>query len=164
MNSEIFENINGILPKAHNGFLADNWMWIVPVIMILVLLLGTILARTKKVKELSPYERSLLKLNAAKLEEDSKNYASLVSDAIREYISAIFDIPAPERTTQEFLIIATQNVNFQKEQKEKIESILTLADMAKFAATQFGQEQKNMMFDLAQDFIDSDNLKRISKK
>lgn len=164
MNSDIFEDINSILPKVEPSFLSQNWTWIVPLAMLLTLLLGALLAKLKKSKKLSPYEISKLRLATARLENDDKIYAELVSGALREYISEIFAIPAPERTTEEFLTLASSNSDIAESDRKTIEQILNISDMAKFAGAQFSAENRDLMMKLAEEFIESDNQKRISKK
>lgn len=64
-----------------------------------------------------------------------KEYYIKVSDTIREYIENRYSIHALEQTTDE-LIISLKRVRVNATNRAKIERILSLADLAKFAKTQ----------------------------
>ncbi|MBO6101657.1 MAG: hypothetical protein J6P03_00185 [Opitutales bacterium] len=164
MKSEIFEEIGGILPKAEPGFLAQNWGWIVPIIIISALALGAAAAKFCRRKKPSAYEIALLRLKSAKGEPDGKRYASSVSSAVRDYISEMFSIPAPERTTEEFLALAASSESLDSSDRENIGRLLELADAAKFAGKGIDEKTRQDMQKLAADFIENDNLKRNPKK
>ena len=51
--------------------------------------------------------------NSADLDE--KEYASQISFAVRAYIEGQHSIPAPVKTTQEFLKIAAKSIVFDKQ-------------------------------------------------
>ena len=57
----------------------------------------------------------------------------MVSDIIRIYIEAIYELPATESTTKEFLIKLQNSANLNDEVKQILSNFLKEADMVKFA-------------------------------
>lgn len=162
--NEIFPDINSISGKIEPSFFEANWWWIVILLLLGAFILGLIVNKINSRPAPTPFEIATLRLNACKAQPDDKIYASNLSSAIRNYISALFDIPAPERTTEEFLILASTSDKLQESDRRKIAEILILSDKAKFAAAQFGKGERQAMMTLATDFINEDNEKRKSKK
>lgn len=127
----------------------------------LVLLLIAILHRRKKTPP-CPYEiaqRRLLASESIFEEHGVKKYAEEVSQLVRDYIEARHGIPAPERTTEEFLAIAASSEIFDALQSERLSQVLKLADMAKFAALAFNEAERKTLLKNAGDFVECDNLK-----
>lgn len=162
--SEVFENLSPIADKIEPSFFEANWWWIVLILLVAAFVLGIVVSKLNSRPAPSAFEIAKLRLNACKNESDDKQYAALLSNAVRDYISAMFAIPAPEQTTEEFLESAAKSEKLSAEFSEKIEAILKLADLAKFAGAQFDTSQREKMFALALDFIESDNALRTTKK
>ena len=128
--------------------------------MVAVVLL---LLRKRHVKPKTPYEVAKLRFeNAPKIYGDfgPKAYAEEVSQIVRDYIDAVYQIPAPERTTEEFLAIAGQSEHFDGEAKADLEKILKLADIAKFARHAFSETEKDQILQSAEKFVEADEQKR----
>ena len=68
-------------------------------------------------------------------------------------------MPAPERTTEEFLKIASNSENLDEDSKKQIAELLTLADLAKVAGAEFGSEGRAKMSILALNFVESQDAK-----
>lgn len=120
------------------------------------------LARRGRAKIRPPYETAMdrfqtLKAIGAKI--SAKEYAQEVSQIVRDYIEAVHNIPAPERTTEEFLQIAAACDVFDAEAKESLAKILTLADIAKFARHAFSDAERAEIFEVSAAFVSGDNLK-----
>ena len=75
------------------------------------------------------------------------------------YIEARHSIPAPVKTTQEFLKIASESAAFDRVQRETLAGILNSSDMAKFARDSFSGERRAELAALARRFLDSDKLR-----
>lgn len=125
------------------------------------------LARRRRAKIRPPYETAMdrfatLQNIGAKI--SAKEYAQEVSQIVRDYIEAVHNIPAPERTTEEFLQIAAACDVFDAGAKESLAKILTLADIAKFARHAFSDAERAEIFGVSAAFVDDDNLKNKNRK
>ncbi len=75
-------------------------------------------------------------------EEKVKEYYSSISDAIRLYIEERFNVNALESTTDEIMLAFRSQV-VDKDSKEKLQQLLMLSDLVKFAK-QFPIEQEHL--------------------
>jgi hypothetical protein len=64
-------------------------------------------------------------------------------------------MPAPERTTEEFLQVATNHVWLQGELTTLLRRFLEFCDLAKFAGQQFGAEERAQLLNAAREFIET---------
>ena len=128
--------------------------------------LAALLFRRKKPKPRTPYETAKLRFEtvAAIAEKiNAKNFAEEVSQTVRNYIDGVYNIPAPERTTEEFLDIAKNSEHFDSAAKEALGEILKLADKAKFAMHAFDASEKARLLDASRSFVEADNIKNSQK-
>jgi len=162
-NSDIlFPEISEPFGKLRPPFWETYWPYIA-VFCAIMAIAALFIFRRKKSPPLSAYELAMLTLSNAKnmdASESDKKYAMRVSDAVRQYIEALYNIPAPERTTQEFLQIASADGAFAPEEQETLKRILDLADMSKFAAHSFLAAEREEILRLAEAFIEADNNRR----
>jgi ribosome-associated translation inhibitor RaiA len=100
--------------------------------------------------------RKLKDTEDAKLwqQEKVKQYYIEVSDALREYIEKRFSINALEQTTDE-LMTSLKKSKVNANNRAKIERILLLADLAKFAKTQPIASENTESMLLAVDFVEA---------
>ena len=159
--SGIFDDIPEIINKIEPTLIERNWIFLAGTLFALAAISVFLILRKKSVKQLTPYELANIRLNFAKNIAESKNYAAALSLLVRDYIGAVFKIPAPERTTEEFLRIAKESAKLSEDARKKIETLLTLSDMAKFARLDFDAHRREEMFGLARSFIEDDNAKRL---
>ena len=127
---------------------------------------AALLFRRKKTKPKTPYENAKLRFEtvAAIAERlNAKNFAEEVSQTVRDYIDGVYRIPAPERTTEEFLDIARNSEHFDSAAKAALEKILKLADRAKFAMHAFDASEKAQLLGASRDFVETDNIKNSQK-
>ena len=164
MNGGVFDSIPEIFTKVEPGFMERNWWWIAALIFAAAAVGAFLALRKKSARELSPFELAQMRLDAAWGMADSKAYASAASSAVRDYISAVFGIPAPERTTEEFLKLAAGSEKLPDEAREKVAEILRHSDMAKFARQDFDTNARENMMSLARAFIAEDNARREGEK
>ena len=83
-----------------------------------------------------------------------KEFYELISNILRHYIEHRFNLRAPERTTEEFLIeLATTEV-LPAADKEDLGEFLKHCDLVKFAKYNPAAEQIQKTFDLVKDFIE----------
>lgn len=154
-------------PPLSADFWEEHFFIILISTLAALLLVGFIILRPRKRHIPSPYEiaRERLALAGKIFEEfGEKKYAEEVSQLVRDYIEAKHKLPAPERTTEEFLSMLAHSENFDEAQKEKLSQILKLADMAKFAAHAFNESERAAILKNADEFIESDNAKLLENE
>ncbi|RFS22483.1 hypothetical protein DVR12_11810 [Chitinophaga silvatica] len=123
----------------------DYWMYIAIGAGIVLLGLGIWLYFSKrkkpmpeeKVPTISPYEVAVHNLKALKDEKvwqqgDIKQYYTRLTDILRTYFEHEFGIAALEQTSEE-LLANIKPVTKLNQQRDKLRSLLAIADLAKFA-------------------------------
>lgn len=81
-----------------------------------------------------PYRRALERLRAAlDLVHDPERFCVAVSAAVRWYLEERFQLRAPERTTEEFLVELQQHEQLSDRQRTLLGDFLTRCDLVKFA-------------------------------
>ena len=154
----VFEEIDALTGKINPTFWQEYWAWVVAAAMLLAFALG-FLTRKKKKRAETPLEKASMQIKAAAISKTDSLFAFYVSAAVREYISEVYKMPAPERTTEEFLKIASNSENLDEDSKKQIAELLTLADLAKFEGAEFGSEGRAKMSTLALNFVESQDAK-----
>lgn len=82
-----------------------------------------------------------------------KEYVVAISDVVREYLERAFDLPAPERTTEEFLVEIAEHAVFIPAMREEMSGFLRRADLVKFAAQPLSRDDRPKLLDSARDFV-----------
>ena len=154
--TELFQDIGPMMERISPPFYERHWFWIAAAALAAFIAVGIFLVRKKAPKPISPREIALMRLEAAGGLEEAKRYAAAVSSALRDYIEAVHGLPAPERTTGEFMALASAHKAFESAQRESLAKILELSDMAKFAKAQFGDGQRQELMTSAKNFIEND--------
>ena len=85
-----------------------------------------------------------------------KEYHSVISDILRDYIEGRYTIGAPEMTTPE-IINSLKGILTAKE-LSKVEDMLSLSDLVKFAKWTPESEQNEEVLDNAYNFIEQTKL------
>jgi hypothetical protein len=83
-----------------------------------------------------------------------KEFYDRISSILRHYIEDRFDLCAPERTTEEFLVELQYADVLGGSDKEMLREFLTHCDLVKFAKHDPTTEQIQRTFDLVKDFIE----------
>ena len=83
-----------------------------------------------------------------------KEFYERISNILRHYIEDRFDLRAPERTTEEFLIDLQWTEVLSAPDKETLGEFLRHCDLVKFAKYNPTSEQIQQTFDLVKDFIE----------
>ena len=164
--ASLFPEIKGDTSKIGLPFWKEHWHCILIVSLLVIALLAYLL-RKKRIAPIPPMERALQRIaiarkNSEKLSE--KLYALEISQAVRDYIEEKHNLPAPERTTQEFLIMASGSEIFNDDAQELLRKILTLSDMAKFAQHSFQNQERDELALLSIEFIESDDIREDNSK
>lgn len=163
---KLFEQTRPPTGKIGETFFEKYWPYMLGAAVV-VLGGALIFARRRRAKIVPPYDRAMERfeiLAAAGAKISEKEYAREVSQIVRDYIEAVHNIPAPERTTEEFLQIAAESGVFGSEAKESLAKILRLADMAKFAERAFSGSEREEIFRVSVDFVEADNAKNKAAK
>ncbi len=158
----VFPEISEPVGKISATFWENNGVYILTGSAFLAAAALFFILRRTKAPLPTPYEIATAELHKARAADDdnAKAYALCISGAVRGYISSIYRIPAPERTTYEFLELASLENVFDAEARSFLEKILRLADMAKFARHDFLSAEREELYAAAEAFIESDNKKR----
>ncbi|WP_291911669.1 hypothetical protein [Chitinophaga sp. CB10] len=126
----------------------DYWMEITGGMLLVLIIIGIIWylrTRKKSVPEVptptvTPYELAMQQLKALKEDKvwengDVKGYYTRLTDILRTYFEHQFGIAALEQTSEE-LLQNIKPVTKLNQQRDKLRSILAVADLAKFAKLQ----------------------------
>lgn len=164
--SSLFPSTEGVTEKIGLGFWESYWGYVAAAAAVLAIL-SYIIFKPRKKPLPTPFEKAMAKLDKAEtvyVESGAKAYAQEVSQAVRDYIEAVHNLPAPERTTEEFLQIAAASPQLDEKERGILESILKLADIAKFAQHSFRGEEKSELLTDAREFLAHDNDKLAQKQ
>lgn len=83
-----------------------------------------------------------------------KEFYEAISDILRHYIEDRFELKAPERTTEEFLVEIRDTGVLSDAHRKALSEFLTHCDLVKFAKHSPTNEQIQRTFDLAKSFIE----------
>ncbi len=116
---------------------------------------------------LPAHEVALLKLKKVKdskiwqQENRSKEYHTEITDILREYIERIFEIPAPEMTSEEIIEhLKDLRVN-QKETWTGLKQVFQLADLVKFAKWRALPEEQELSLKNAYKFVEDTKIEPV---
>ncbi len=164
LQTQIFQETKPCSAKIDETFFEKYKYWLIAGIIAFLATIALIFKPRRK-KLLTPYQEAKLRLQTIKKISNSlevKPYAEEVSQIVRDYIDKVYNIPAPERTTQEFLEIAHQSKYFDESSKQILKEILQLADIAKFAKHSFTENERMQILEKSENFVETDNTHRIS--
>lgn len=140
------------------------WVWAMCVIVVIAAGLAWLTLRRRRLQELVRILRPAHEIAYARLRalvaEDLvkagriKEFYERISDILRHYIEHRFDLRAPERTTEEFLIELQWTDALSDSDKEHLGEFLKHCDLVKFARHEPTSEQIQRTFDLVKDFIE----------
>jgi hypothetical protein len=160
-NSEALRDIRGPVSLS-----PDLWPWLILALGLIAAIVWLVLRFRSQIRRTLPaapprpaWEVALEGLNGLERrrllsEGRFKEYYSLLSDIVRTYIEARFEIRAPEMTTEEFLNFIYWSEKLRDRQKKFLGDLLQYSDMVKFAKfiPQMDQAQDGLR--LARSFIE----------
>jgi hypothetical protein len=158
----VIEDIEGVveIPKKASLW----WLWILLALIVLAIpATWWLLRRRPATQAIGVYEpahevayANLRALVARKLVEQGKikEFYERISGILRYYIEHRFDLHAPERTTEEFLVELGMTNVLAESDKAVLKEFLTHCDLVKFAKHAPTTEQIQRTFDLVKDFIE----------
>lgn len=112
--------------------------------------------------ELTPYDQALKDLKNTRFLMDAgqdKAFSIAVSNVLRNYLEGQFSMPAPERTTEEFLSEISGHDLIKESLEELLSGFLQLCDLVKFADQPLGSGQMEGLYDKAENFIEESYVK-----
>jgi len=140
------------------------WVWTTGVVVVIAGGVAWFSLRRRRLQELVRILRPAHEIAYARLRalvgEDLikggriKEFYERISDILRHYIEHRFDLRAPERTTEEFLIELQWTDALSDSDKEHLGEFLRHCDLVKFARHRPTSEQIQRTFDLVKDFIE----------
>ncbi len=154
-------DIRGIKPPVD---IPDPWLWLWVLLSglaaaILVLIIVN-LFRRKKAQEIEvvvipPHIRAKQKLaEALRLISDPNQFCTEVSNTLRVYLEERFELRAPERTTEEFLVELQNSKQLTLDQKLSLGEFLQSCDLVKFARFEPTETNLRQLHDAALRLVD----------
>ncbi len=159
--ASLFPEIKGESNKLYANFLEQYW-YLILILVILSILGIYLIFRNKPQKPIPPIQIAFERLDIVMSNMkslDAKPFALETSQALRDYIEAVYNLPAPERTTEEFLKITINSPHFDEQTNQILKDVLTLSDMAKFAQHSFHEEDKIKLVEISKKFLELDSQK-----
>lgn len=126
--------------KGPISFWNINWLLVfVVLVFIAVFVIAYIIYNKRKYKKpvRFPHETALEEIEACRAAflrgGNAKDYHVGISDTIRRYIERVFNLRAPEMTTEEFLNSVKDSTGLSPEQKGLLGGFMNACDLVKFA-------------------------------
>ena len=154
------------MPRGPIGVL----LW--PPVLLLVLL-ATLIVRTTRpvpvfVRRTPPDQLAIDALQRLRLHlptdaDGISPFVVDVSDVLRRYIEGRFDLHAPARTTEEFLLEVARRDDAVAEREETLGGFLTSCDLVKFARARPGREELLALLATAESFVEETRGARVAE-
>lgn len=152
LSKDVFD-IPAVKEKEENSL----WIWVSAGILLSIVISAIFFSRNNltKIKTVSAWDEAqhaLKTLQADQQVNDEKFFVRL-SDILRLYIEKRFNLPATEKTSEEFIIQVRNDDILKEEHKRSLENFLSTADMVKFAKMTANSEQKQDCLNMAGSFV-----------
>lgn len=108
----------------------------------------------KEKRLLNARSKALYRLDKVKGERSDTIYGEL-SNTVRFYIEERYEVHAPRKTTQEFLVMLPSAPLPENFPKDELKKFLLLSDKVKFAKGHTTQDEREQAWDAAKQFIES---------
>ena len=147
-------------PVALPDPLAWLWWTLGALAVVAVALAVWFLLRRKRLAEkvaivIPPHIRAKERLaEALRFLSDPKRFCTMVSDTARVYLEERFNLRAPERTTEEFLVELRTSAHLTPDQKQSLGEFLESCDLVKFARFEPTEQALRELHDSALRLID----------
>jgi len=138
------------------------WLWLVVPAIVLCLLLWRHLRRTKETTAVpppDPYEIAVAALRMLMADNlpargELMAFYNRIQQILRDYVEARFEVHAPERTTEEFLLELRTRPELEAH-RALLQQFLTHCDLVRFAAHQPEESEINATADACRAFLQS---------
>jgi hypothetical protein len=167
--SQAATDIRGIKPPVEipNEWL---WLWITLALVALVAagIVAWLLSRRQKAMApvappIPPHVRAKQKLaEALMFISDANRFCTEVSNTLRLYLEERFNLRAPERTTEEFLVELRTSKHLTVDQKQSLGGFLESCDLVKFARFEPNETMLRQLHDAALRLVDETQFDPIS--
>ena len=118
---------------------------------------------SKVVIVIPPHIRAKEKLaEALRFMSDPKLFCTMVSDTARVYLEERFNLRAPERTTEEFLVELRTSPHLTPDQKQSLGAFLECCDLVKFARFEPTEQALRELHDSALRLVDETQYEAIA--
>ncbi|MDR0393213.1 MAG: hypothetical protein LBH52_03225 [Puniceicoccales bacterium] len=145
------------LPHGWKNILIWSLLGLIVIVFMIYLIYKRRARRIKKsLVPIDPYAQALGGIeNARKYiqEKSPKTFANLLTDAVRQYLSLVFHLPAPECTTEEVLERIREISYFDSNLQMCIENFLKQCDIAKFTQRPLEHESRNALYTEAKQIV-----------
>lgn len=150
----------------------SGWYWIGGGAWILAALLLYLITRKKKAAPVAaepstpPHDRALQALRELWTKEADladKAFATGLSDVLRSYIEEAFALRAPERTTEEFFVEASQHPDLKGDFAARLDEFLSLVDRVKFARMPLAPEKRVELYEASVRFVEESQQAQMLK-
>lgn len=158
-------DIRGPVPIPNPGLpylVVTGVVTVLALIALSIFLIRRFLKRRPEAPVINPYDQALSDLWATRSlmsEGLDKEFSSAVSDVVRFFLERQFSIPAPESTTEEFLIQIREHDLIKGKLSDTFSEFLQECDLAKFARHAFGLHDMNVLYGKAKNLIEETYLK-----
>jgi len=163
-------DIRGIKPPLEipNEWL---WLWITLVVLILIAAAVTTWLLLRKKHALPPLlpvvppnVRAKQRLaEALQFISDPNRFCTLVANTARIYLEERFNLRAPERTTEEFLVELRTSPHLTLDQKQSLGTFLESCDLVKFARFEPTETTLRQLHDAALRLVDETQFDPVTK-
>jgi len=159
--NKVAETIKDIAPPV-DFFPYPLWVVILAALLLagVLFLAGWMIFRWfKNRRSLAPptaREAALARLEEARQQIDRLEpyaFSIFVSDVLRQYVSAQFQVPATRQTSPEFLAGVAEAPAFSAEEKALLAEFLEAADLIKFAHAEAGRRESEILLEQAIRFV-----------
>jgi hypothetical protein len=162
-------DIRGIKPLVE---IPNEWLWLwisVAILVVAALAVAAWLRWRKKlampppIPVIPPHVRAKQRLaEALNFLSDPNKFCTLVADTARVYLEERFQLRAPERTTEEFLVELQSSRHLTKDQKQSLGEFLQSCDLVKFARFEPNESNLRQLHDAALRLVDETQFDPIS--
>jgi hypothetical protein len=162
---------DGLRPVKAPIELPNYWLWGAWTVGVTLLLAAAAYAwwraRTRKrlpplLAVIPPHTRARQHLEEAlTFISDANRFCTRVAHAIRVYLEERFDLRAPERTTDEFLVELSASPHLTPDQKQSLGMFLQSCDLVKFARFEPTETSLRQLHDSALRLIDETQFEAI---
>lgn len=159
--------LEGLRPLREPRDLTTPWGWWLGIGIGLLVGIGALIlvlrhrsteAAQPRAPEEPPHSRALRQLAELRAEQarlDDRAFAIQVSDILRHYLEAALQLPAPERTTEEFLGELQGSEALSDAQAPALSAFLEACDLAKFARQPLAGAERDTLLDTAHNVVEA---------
>ena len=168
LTNAVANDIRAIKPPVA---LPDPWAWLwwtLGALAVIAVALGVwfLLRRQRLAPKVAivipPHVRAKERLaEALRFLSDPKLFCTMVSEAARVYLEERFNLHAPERTTEEFLIELQTSPHLTGDQKQSLGAFLESCDLVKFARFEPTEQALRELHDSALRLVDETQYEAI---